>query len=149
VCRTEEYTAYKCVSVPKVETRTVTTYKRVAEEKIVNRTYCVCVPVVEERTVMQTFTTCRPVTKMVTKWEDHGHYECREVPDHWAGFKHRLTRRRHHKGDCCELCPPPCPTKVVKVWVPCKVCVQVPVTCMERVCETRPVVCKVTVMKRE
>jgi hypothetical protein len=148
VCKTEEYDTFKCVSVPREVTRTVTTYKRVCEEKVVNRNYWVCVPVMEERTVLQTCVSYRPVTKMVTRWEDRGHYECREVPDHWASFKHRLTRRCH-KNSCCEPCCEPCPTKVVKVWVPCKVPVQCPVTCMERVCETRPVTTKVCTYKKE
>src|SRR5262249_25025279 len=100
------------------------------------------------RTVMQTFVSYKPVTKLVTKCEDRGHYECREVPCS-EGFLARHKRRHQcRKASCCEPCCPP-PTKGVQVWVPCKVTGQVPVTCMERVCETRAVPCKVTVLHRE
>src|SRR5262245_16855906 len=144
----EEYTAYKCESVP--ETRTRTVYKTVQETRTEVREVCKRVPVVEERTVMQTHVTCKPVTKMVRKCEDHGHYECREVEcgPTLSERLHKCFHRRHKCDDCCETCAAPCPrTKTVKVWVPCKVWVEKPVTCYERVCEQRPVVCKVTTCK--
>jgi hypothetical protein len=142
VCREEEYTAYKCECVP--ETRTRTVYKMVPETRTEMRTVCKCVPVVEEKTIMQSHWTCKPVTKIVKKWEDHGHYECKEVPC-GPSLSERIHKCLHHKHDCCEEC---CVrTKTVKCWVPCKVCVETPVTCYERVCEQRPVVCKVTTYK--
>jgi hypothetical protein len=149
-CREEKFTAYRCESVPEVRTRTCTVYKQVAETKTVNRTYWVCVPVVEERTVMKPVVSYHQVTKMVCKTEDHGHYECREVTDHWGCFKQRLHRHGHKHsccdcGDCCEAKP----VKIKKVWVPCKVTVQVPTTVCERVCTMQPSVCKVTTYKRE
>jgi hypothetical protein len=150
-CRQETYTAYRCECVPETRTRTCTVYKNVPEVKTVTRSYCVCVPVVEERTVMRAHVTCKPVTTTCRRCVDHGHYECREVPCHERHCKGLLTGLFHkHHGccdDCCEPCPPP--TKTVKVWVPCKVWEEVPVTRMERVCEYRPEVCKVTTYKRE
>ncbi len=143
-CREEEYTCYKCECVP--ETRTRTVYKMVQETKTEMRTVCKCVPVTETRTVMQTHVTCKPVTKMVKKWEDHGHYECKEVPC-GPSLRDRL-RKCFHRNNCCDSCEPCCvKTKTVKCWVPCKVCVETPVTCYERVCEQRPVTCQVTTYK--
>jgi hypothetical protein len=142
-CKEEEYTAYKCETVPETKTRTV--YKTVQETQTVTREVCKCVPVVEEKTVMQNHVTCKPVIKTVQKWEDHGHYECKEVPC-GPSLADRLKKCFRHKNDCCEC--EPCPkTKTVKCWVPCKVCVEKQVTCYERVCEQRPVVCKVTTYK--
>ena len=143
-CVEEEYTAYKCETVPETKTRTV--YKTVQETKTEMREVCKCVPVVEEKTVMQSHWTCKPVVKTVKKWEDHGHYECKEVE---CGPS--LSERLHkcfHRNNCCDSCEASCPrTKTVKCWVPCKVCVEKQVTCYERVCEQRPVTCKVTVNK--
>jgi hypothetical protein len=146
-CKQEEYTAYRCEIVPETRTRTCTVYKTVQEVRTVTRDVCVTVPVVEERTIMQTHVTCRPVTKIVKKCEDHGHYECREVPV--GPTLHERLKKHCRRKNCCE-CEPECVrTKTVKVWVPCKVWVDVPVTCYERVCEQRPVVCKVTTCKTE
>src|SRR5262249_51342816 len=77
--RQETYTAYRTETVPETRTRTVTVNKLVQETVTKTRQVCVTVPVVEERTVMQTHVSYKPVTKMVSKWEDHGHYECKEV----------------------------------------------------------------------
>jgi hypothetical protein len=142
----ETYTAYRCESVPETKTYNVTVCKQVPETRTETRRVCVSVPTVEEREVMQTFVTCKPVTTTVRKCVDKGHYECREVPCH-EGCLAKLCRKKSC-GDCCEPCCPP-PTKTVKVWVPCKVWEEVPCTKMERVCETRPVKCKVTVCKTE
>jgi hypothetical protein len=141
----ETYTAYRCESIPETKTYTCTVYKQVPEVRTETRMVCVTVPTVEERTCMQTFVTCKPVTHIVRKCVDKGHYECREVP---CAPKHHWLKKlcsRHH-DDCCEPCCPP-PTKIVKVWVPCPVWIETPVTRMERVCETRPVTVKVTVCK--
>jgi len=144
-CKEEEYTAYKCECVPETKTRTVN--KMVQETKTEMRDVCKCVAVVEEKTVMQTHTTCKPVTKMVKKCEDHGHYECKEV-ECGPTLAERLKKCFHH-NDCCDSCEAACPrTKTVKCWVPCKVWVEKPVTCYERVCEQKPVTCKVTTYKR-
>ena len=144
----ETYTAYRCVSVPETRTYTCTVYKRVPEVQTVVRNICVSVPHVEQRTTMERHITCKPVTCMVRKCVDRGHYECREVPCH----THRL-RECFHKlchRDCCEPCEPcPPPTKTVKVWVPCKVWEEVPVTRLQRVCEYVPRVCNVTVCRTE
>jgi hypothetical protein len=148
----ETYTAYRCESVPETRTYTCTVYKRVPEVRTVTCTKCVCVPVVEERTVMQTCVTCKPVTHMTSRCVDRGHWECCEVP---CKKSHRLSGCLHrlcHRKSCCDSCAEPCcppPTKTVRKWVPCKVWEQVPVTRMERVCESRPVKCHVTTYKRE
>jgi hypothetical protein len=140
----EEYTAYKCETVP--ETRTRTVCKTVQETQTVTRDVCKCVPVVEERTVMKTCVTYKPVTKTVQKWEDHGHYECKEV-ECGPSLSDRLRKCFRH-NNCCDSCEASCPrTKTVKCWVPCKVCVEKQVTCCERVCEQKPVTCKVTTYK--
>jgi len=146
----ETYTAYRCESTPEVRTRVCTVYHQVPETKTCTRTVCVCVPCVEERTVMQNHVTCKPVTHMVRRCVDKGHWECREVPCE-PSCKERLRKCFRKKKDCCDSCEPCCPppTKTVRVWVPCKVWEEVPVTSMERVCESRPVVCKVTTYKHE
>jgi hypothetical protein len=140
--REEKYTAYRCELVPEQRTRTVTVNRMVPEVQNVVRTVCVCVPCVEERTVMQPHYTCKPVTKVVRKCVDMGHYECREVPCR-PTLRERLAKLCGK--DCCE-CPR---TEIKKVWVKCPVWVETPVTCMQRVCEYRPVTCRVTVYKRE
>jgi hypothetical protein len=60
----------------------------------------------------------------------------------------RIKKCFHHKNDCCEECEP-VRTKTVKEWVPCKVCVQVPVTHCEKVVECVPCTINVTVCKKE
>ncbi|HXG12478.1 MAG TPA: hypothetical protein VNK04_22170 [Gemmataceae bacterium] len=140
--RVEHYTAYRCECVPEVRTRTCTVYRMVPEVRNVTRCYWVCVPCVEERTVMRPFYTCKPVTKVVRKCVDMGHWECREVPCR-PTLRERL--RRLCGKDCCD-CPR---TKIEKVWVKCPVWVEQCVTCLERVCEYRPVTCKVTVYRKE
>jgi len=151
-CRTEEYTAYKqeCVQ----ETRNVTTYRKVCETVNEMRTVCVTVPCVEERTVYKTVTVCKPVTHVTKKCEDHGHYECKEVPC-GSSFGHSLF----HKKDSCDTCASSCgscgttccepvKTKTVKVWVACPVTVEKCCTKMEKVKECHAEVCKVTVCKK-
>jgi hypothetical protein len=145
-CRQETHMTYRCEYVPQQQTRTYTVCKMVPEVHTEWRTVCVRVPCVEQRTVMQAHWTCKPVVHMVTKWEDHGHYECRLVPCK-PSCRDRL-RKCFHRHDCCEDCAPP-PMKEVRCWVPCKVCVQVPVTCMERCCEYHPVTCTVTTCRTE
>lgn len=159
-CRQETYTAYKTECVPETRTRTVTVNKMVPEVKEVTRTYCVRVPVTETKTVMESHWTCKPVTKMVTKCVDKGHWECQEVPC-GPSFRDRLSGlfHRHGCGDSCgsncgdacnTACCEPCPkTKTKKVWVSCKVNVECPVTCYERVCEQRPVTKCCTTYKTE
>ncbi len=154
-CKQETYTAYRCESVPETRTRTCTVYKMVPEVQTKTRIVCVCVPTVEERTVMQTHVTCKPETVMVRTCVDRGHWECKEIPcepshrntKHGRGLFHR---RKHCGDDCCEPCEaPPPPMRTVKVWVPEKVWEEKPVTVMKRICEQRPVTCKVTVNKIE
>ncbi|HJT75708.1 MAG TPA: hypothetical protein VJ739_00750 [Gemmataceae bacterium] len=146
-CHQEAYTAYRCEMATEVRTRTCTSYQMVPEVRTEVRNVCVCVPCVETRTVMQQHWTCKPVTCMVTKWEDHGHYECHEVPCR-ESLCSRLKKRMHHH-DCCEECCAPPPMKTVRCWVPCKVAVQVPCTHMERTCEYVPTTCQVTTYKHE
>jgi hypothetical protein len=144
----EAYTAYKTECVPETRTRTCVSYRMVPEVKEVVRRVCVSVPVVEERTVMQAHWTCKPVTTISRRCVDRGHWECREVPCE-PSLRDRL-KKKFRKKDCCEPCCEPCPpTKIVRVWVPCKVWEEVPVTCMQRVCEMKPVVCRVTTCRHE
>jgi hypothetical protein len=138
----EKYTAIRVECVPVQKTRTVNVCRVVPEVQEQTRQVCVMVPTVEERTVMKKVWTCQEVTCMVRKCVDRGHWECREVPCE--------TRRKHglfHRGgdDCCEPCPPP--TKTVKVWVPCKVWEETPVTRTQRVCKYVPETVRVNVCK--
>ncbi|MBY0523936.1 MAG: hypothetical protein K2R98_11090 [Gemmataceae bacterium] len=147
-CRQETYTAYRCECVPETRTRVCTVYKMVPETRVETRTYCVCVPVCEEKTVMQACWSCVPVTKMVKKCVDQGHWECREVcckPSLCDRIKEACKK---HKEGCC-YCPPPVKTKTEKCWVPCKVWVECPVTCMEKVCTYKPVTVKCVSYKKE
>jgi hypothetical protein len=159
-CRTETYTAYKCEWVQETRQRTVTCCKTVSEVQNVTKTVTECVPVVEERTTMQSHWVCKPTTKTVTKCVDRGHYECCEVPcgPSMKDRLHKLTSRLHKHGcgcdsgcgGCADACAPACEcvrTKTVKKWVPNMVQEQCTVTVNERVCEQRPVTCKVTVYK--
>lgn len=151
-CKQETYTAYRCETVPETRTHICTVYRRVPECRTETRTVCVMVPTVEERTVMQAHWTCQPVTTTCRRCVDRGHWECREVPCCEKRHHSWFARLRHHKHDCCEsccdsCCPPPMRTE--RVWVPCKVWEEVPVTSYRRVCEYRPVTCRVTVCRRE
>jgi hypothetical protein len=145
--RTETYTAYRCETVPVVREQVVTCIQRVPEMQTVTRRVCVSVPVCETRTVMRPCWTTQTVTTMVTKCVDRGHYECREVYSHRAAMHARMHKHRH-RHDCC---PPPCPpsTKTVKVWVPCMVQIQCPVTCCKRVCVMQPVQVQVNTCRHE
>jgi hypothetical protein len=121
----------------------------VPEVRTVTRTECVCVPSVEQRTVMTTHVSYKPVTRMCRRCVDRGHYECREVPCGPSfGERLRALCHRHKKcgceSECNECCAPP-RTKTVKCWVPCKVWEEYPVTTCQRVCESVPVTCNVTV----
>jgi hypothetical protein len=144
-CRQEAYTAYRCELAAETRTRVCTVYKKVPEVRTETRTVCVSVPVVEQRTCMEAHVSCKPVTVMCRRCVDKGHWECREVP---CEPKHHHLRLCKRHDDCCEPCCPP-PTKTVKVWVPCKVWEEYPVTRMERTCEYRPVMHQVTVWKKE
>jgi hypothetical protein len=146
VCKEEKYTAFKCVTVPEKRTRTCTVYKTIPEVRTVTRLVSECVPCVEDRVVMKPCYKTVTETHMVKRCVSKGHYECREVPCHRSGFREGLGHlcRRNHDS-CCEPCPPP--TKTVKVWVPCPVYEDVPVTRCRRVCEYQPEVRKVTTYK--
>src|SRR5262249_8273447 len=140
-CKQVPCTTYKCECVPENRTYTCTTYKMVPETRTVVRKICECVPTVEQRTVMQTFVTCKPVTTTCRRCVDRGHYECREVCCS-PSFRERFRRfwHRHHRcgcDDCCNTCCNACcqPTRTVRVWVPCPVWEEYPVTCYKRVCE--------------
>jgi hypothetical protein len=148
-CKVETYTAYKSVCVPEVRTRVCTVTKKVPVWTEVCRNVCVKVPCVEERTICKKTWTTEQVTTMVCKTVDRGHYECKEVPDHFTDFCNRL-KHSCHRHDCCEPCDCPCPAmKTVKCWVPCKVTEQCPVTHCKRVCVETPCKVQVTVYKTE
>jgi hypothetical protein len=135
--RTETYTAYRCECVPVVRQQVVTCYRTVPQVQTVTRRVCVTVPVCETRTVMRPCWTTQTVTTMVTKCVDRGHYECRQVYSHRAAMHNRMHQHRHRHDCCPPPCPPPC--KTVKVWVPCMVQIQCPVTRCQRVCVMQPV----------
>jgi hypothetical protein len=144
----EAYTAYRCEYSTESRTRTCTTYKMVPEVRTITRTECVCVPSVEQRTVMTTHVSYKPVTTTCRRCVDRGHYECCEVPC-GPSFGERLRGLCHRHKHCgcedeCNECAP-VRTKTVKRWVPCKVWEEYPVTTCQRVCESVPVTCNVTV----
>jgi hypothetical protein len=144
--QTQAYTAYRCESVPVVREQVCTVYRRVTEMQCQVRRVCCSVPTVEQRTVMKPCWTNQMVTTYVTKCVDRGHYECREVYSRRAACRNRM-HQHHHRHDCC---PPPCPppTKTVKVWVPCMVQIQCPVTKCQRVCTMVPTTVCVTVCRQ-
>jgi len=142
VCVPETYTAYRTECAPEVRTRTVTVNRVVPEVRNEVRTVCVSVPTVEQRTVYRRVEVCTPVTTCVTRCVDRGHYECREVP---VRPSCRERMRKHHRGDCCEEeCVQ---TRLEKVWVPCVVTEQVPVTRMVRSSQCVPETVNVTVCR--
>jgi hypothetical protein len=144
ITTTETYTAWKTECVEENQTRTCTVNKMVPET--VNETRCIhkCVPVVETRCVTKCIPVCKTVTEMHCKTVDKGHWECREEicgPSFFAKMKQKLSH------DCCECCEP-CPTvKTKKVWVPCMVTEQCPVTKTIRTHETITENVQVTVNK--
>jgi hypothetical protein len=147
--RDEVFTAYRCECTPEVRSRTITCCRMVSEVQEVIRKVCVAVPTVEERTVMQAHWTCKPVTCVTRRCVDRGHWECREVPCEPSCWE-KLRKRFRHKHDCCDCCEPCCqPMKTVKVWVPCKVWEECPVTKMVRTCEYVPTVVKVNTCRHE
>jgi hypothetical protein len=141
VCKQEVYTAYRCECVPEVRTRCYTVHKMVPVVQHVTRTHTVCIPVCEDRTVMQPHYTCVPVTRIVRKCVDQGHWECCLVPVP-PSFCERC------KAKLCGK-EPEQKCKEEKRWCPCPVWIECPVTVMERRCEYRPVVVKVTSYKQE
>jgi hypothetical protein len=141
VCVEEKYTAYRTECVAQQQERVCHVSHMVPVYQDVVRTCCVAVPAVEKRTVMKPVVSCKPVTTVCRKCVDMGHYECREVECRESCFA--KWRRKHHHDDCCEPCPPP--TKIEKVWVPCKVWVETPVAKMVRTCEYVPTVVEVNV----
>ena len=151
-CKTETYTAYKTVCVPEVRTRNVTTYKTVCETVNETRTYCVSVPVCRGADGDEELHRLQAGHHVTRKCEDHGHYECKEVPC-GPSFSDSLKKHFQHKKDCCDPCATECckpvKTKTVKVWVPCPVWVEKCCTVMEKSTECHAEVVKVTVCKKE
>jgi hypothetical protein len=141
--RLEKYTAYRTECFPETRSRTVTVNRIVPEWREEVRTVCVSVPTVEQRTVYKQVVSYHAETTVTCKTVDQGHWECREVP---CGPS--LSERFHkmcHRNDCCEPCE--VRTKTERVWVPCKVTVEVPCTRMVRHCESVPTVVNVTVCR--
>ena len=132
-CREEAYTAYRCEWTQETRPCTRTVMKPVCETVNETRTVCVQVPVVEQRTCMKTQYVRKTVVEMQRKMVDRGHYECREVPAR-KSLKDQLASWCGKKDDCCEA-----PKTVTKrVWVPCMVCEERPVTKCKLVCEQVP-----------
>jgi hypothetical protein len=145
-CKEEKYTAYRCEYECVEKTRVCTVYDRVSEVQTIMKKVCVSVPCWEERTVMKTCVKKVPETHMVRKCVDKGHYECQEVPCGPSLMDHV---KKWCSKDCCECEPCPVRTKTKKVWVPCPVWEEHPVTCWKKVVECVPVTCKVKVCKTE
>jgi hypothetical protein len=141
VCEVEKYTAYRTECVAEQRVRTYCVSRMVPEWREEVRVCWVPVTTIEKRECLKPVVTCKPVTTVCRKCVDMGHYECREVPCHESCFA--KWRRKHH-SDCCEECPP---TKIEKVWVPCKVWVETPVTTMVKTCTMVPTVVEVSVCK--
>jgi hypothetical protein len=161
--RVEKYTAYRCETVQECRERTVCCNKLVTEWQDQCRKVCVQVPCCEERTVMKPCYSYVTETKMVTKCADRGHWECREEYSHCKAICNRLRSLCSGHGcgssccnpcgdpcasQCCQPCPPSdCVTR--KVWVPCMVQEQCPVTCCRKVCEMKCEVVKVQTCRTE
>lgn len=146
VSTVEKYKAYKTECVEEKKTRTVCTTKLVSSVEDRTVTEYTCVPTVEDRIVTKKVVTCVPVTVMVSKIEDHGHYECREEICGPSLFTKAKKHFHHNECECaCE--PEPVRVKTKKVWVPEKVCVQKPVTKIEKKVECVQEKCQVTVNK--
>lgn len=143
-CVQEKYTAYRTECVAEQRSCTYTCNRLVPEWREEVRTCCVSVPVVETRTCMKPVWTCKEVTTVCRKCVDQGHWECREVPCRESCLT--KLKKHCHKNDCC-YCEPCPPTKLEKVWVPCKVWVECPVTKLVRTCEYVATPVQVTVCK--
>jgi hypothetical protein len=84
------------------------------------------------------------VTCMVKKCVDQGHFECRLVAKEPPAPT--MMQRLCHKKPKVDPCA--CPEfETKKVWCPCPVWIECPVTHCERVCEKVPTVCKTFVCK--
>jgi hypothetical protein len=162
VTKEETYTAYRCEIIPETVTKTVTCYKRVCETVMETRCVTKRIPCYEERTEMVTRCKFVQVTEMQERTVRGGHWECCTVP---AGQSvcDRLCGRcadpcatktvKHWVSECHKECVPVCKTKVVKECVPVcrKICtykcvsetVQVPVTKVRCIPETKQVTCTV------
>jgi hypothetical protein len=162
--KVEKYTAYRCESTQECRERTVCCNRYVSEWQDQVRKVCVKVPCCEERTVLRPHYSYVTETKYVTKCVDRGHYECQEVYSHFKALCNGLHGLCSHGcgsscggcGDACGGCNTGCntccaPSNCVtrKVWVPCMVQEQCPVTCCRKVCEMRPEVCKVQTCRTE
>jgi hypothetical protein len=135
----EKYTAYREECIPETRTYTVNVTRSVPVTKDVEVTCYKCVPTTETRTIYKKVCVCKQVTTIHKKWEDHGHWECRQVEV--KPFFHKCC-----KDDCC--CEP-CPKyKTKKVWCPCKVCVETPCTKTVKTWECVPEQVCVTVNKQ-
>jgi hypothetical protein len=158
-------TGYRCEHYTEPCTRTVCCKRYVTEQVMECRTVCERVPVMTQKTIMKERCVTQTCTEMHTKVVDHGHWECKEVPcgpsigERAGSLLGGLCKKKHH--DCCDSCnscnscceTSCCPkTKTVKCWVPCKECVQCPVTVCKKVkvCEpcTVNVCCYQTVTKQ-
>jgi hypothetical protein len=159
--RVEKYTAYKCETYTECKERTVCCNRTVTEWKDVCKKVCVKVPCCEERTVMRPHYSYVTETKCVTKCVDRGHYECREQYSCFKALCNGLQGLCSRGcGDSCGGCDSGCgntsnaccaPSNCVtrKVWVPCMVQEQCPVTCCRKVCTMCPEVCKVQTCRTE
>ncbi len=134
--RDEFYTAYKTECVPECRTRTVTCNTFVTEYHDEVRTVTKMVPYCEDRVITRNVWTTQHVTEICKKTIDQGHWECYCCP--------RCPTPAEAAADANKCCKP-CYFTTKKCWVPCLVCIDVPVTrCVPvctQVCETIKVTC--------
>ena len=161
----------RMVKVPETRTRTVVHHEWTTEMKPVVKKHWEWACVEETKTVYRKVTVCKPVTHYVTKVEDRGHWECKEVPTLHSRLKVALgnlcpsheevfvsSEGKGGKGETVSSkCEPCIETRMVRCWSPCKVTVQCPVTKMEKVtqcipetktCMVRKMVCRETVCQK-
>ena len=134
----EAYTTYKTECTPEVRTRTYTVNHMVTECRDEVRTVTKYVPTVEDRIITKQCWTTQQVTEIVHKTVDQGHYECQIVER-----KPTCMEKCKDRNKCCK----PCYTTEKKVWCPCLVCIDCPVTKCIKVCTPVTECIKVTVCK--
>jgi len=140
-CRTEMVDGVKCVCVPEVRENVYTVIKKVPVTTMEVRKVCCNVTEYQDRVVTKSCTKYVQETKMCKKLVALGRWECREVCR--AGILDKLL-----KG-CCDPCDPCCnQPRTRKVWVPCPVYKECPVTVCKKICVQEPMTVKVAVCKQ-
>jgi len=145
-CRTEQYDAVKCVMVPEERVRDCVEVKCVPVMKTERRKVCKNVTVYEDRTVCKKEWKTVTETCMKKKLVRLGHWDCCEVPAHFANLFSKKCC-----SNPCDPCAPQCcapKTRTKKKWVHCPEYQYCPQTVCKKVCVSVPTVCKVPVCKQ-